>query len=244
MAAVLLVAGATVGAYRIWDKATHTREDNGGVLGGTAGTLPPGGTPGADQVAVSGKVTSAHLEGVILGTLPTPFTVTPATRGEGGATFTPVDVKGESTSIDWQAGQPLPLSGDGGGLALAPVVCDVTTDGITVLLDGVHAVNPGTYSIKTSVAVGSQPRDSVTFTASAQTTVEFRGGQSTPLPTPELAASGTGTITLEGALTVYHPDGSNQNVPQITLDNGRYQIKLTPVDGGFTVTATLQGTTR
>jgi hypothetical protein len=249
LAIVGLVAGATVGAYRVWDKATHTREDNGGVLAGApspATLAPEVPTPADGQVIVSGAITAAHVEGLDLGTLPTPFTVSTATRGEGGATITPVLVNGNSTSIEWTAGQPLPLSGDGGGLTLGPVALDVA-DGVTLLLDGVHGVVPGTYTIATSVAVGSQPKDSVTFEATDATTIEFRGTTSTTLPAAAAAsgaATGSGTVTLQGALTVAHPDRSTTSASEITLDSGTYTIAFTPVpSGGFTVQATLQGPT-
>jgi hypothetical protein len=247
MAIVAVVAAGTVGGYRAWDKATHTRDDNGGVLagGGSGGTVPSDQkVPGKGQVFVTGSVTSANIQGAILAPLATPFTVTPLSRGSGGATFTPVVVNGNTTSIDWQTGQPLPLSGDGGSLQLSPVTCTVADGAIAVVLDGVHVVTPGTYTIDTSVAVGPQPRDSVTFTAGDTTTVEFRGGATTPLPTADLKTRGTGTVTLEGALTVARSDKSRTPLPSITLDNGAFEITLTPTgNGDFTLTAILQGTT-
>jgi hypothetical protein len=191
---------------------------------------------------VSGTVTGADIEGATFGQLPMPITVTTAERGQGGATITPVDVQGKSTSIDWQAGQPLPMSGDGGSLTLGPVAFVVTADGISLVLDGVHGVTPGTYKIATSVAVGPTPKDSVTFTATAKTTVKFRGRASTPLPRPDLATGGTGKVTLEGTLAVTHPDGTKTSATSLTLDNGAYTITLTPAPGGgYTLQANLQG---
>ncbi|MEY2402716.1 MAG: hypothetical protein QOD38_267 [Acidimicrobiaceae bacterium] len=247
LAIVGLVAGATVGAYRVWDRATHTRDDNGGVLAGggaSSSSLPADApAPAEGQVIVTGTVATAHLEGAAIGQLATPFTVTTATRGQGGATITPVTVSGSSTSIDWTAGQPLPLTGDGGGLALGPISIEVG-DGITLVLDGVQGVLPGTYKIATSVAVGSQPKDSVTFTATDATTIDFRGTATTPLSTPDLTTNGSGALTLQGNLTVAHPDRSTTTASEITLDSGTYTISLTPADGGgFTVQATLQGQT-
>jgi hypothetical protein len=246
LAIVALVAGATVGGYRVWDRATHTRDDNGGVLAGgdTSPTLPPEvPAPAPGQVIVTGTVTAAHLEGAAIAQLAMPITVSTAVRGEGGATITPVLVNGKTTSIEWNAGQPLPLSGDGGSLALGPVAIEVT-DGIVLILDGVHGVAAGTYTIDTSVAVGSQPKDSVTFTATDTTTIQFRGTASTPLPTPELTTDGSGALTLQGSLTIAHPDRSTSPASAITLDSGTYSIKLTPAEGGgFTVQATLQGPT-
>lgn len=245
MATVLLVAVATFGAYQAWDKATRTREDAPGLIGGDASsdTVPEGSVrPAEGQVLVTGLVSAAHFEGLSLGALPTPFTVNTSSRGVGGATFTPVVVAGNTTSIDWQAGQPLPLTGDGGSIQLSGITCDVTADGIVLGLDGVRTVTPGEYRIATSVAVGSQPRDAVTFTASEETTVEFRGGATTPLPSPPLIGDGTGAVTLEGTLSITHPDGQVTAATTVGLDGGNYRIELTPaVDGGFNITATLQG---
>src|SRR3954464_11119294 len=88
MAIVAVVAGLTFGGYRAWDKATHTRDDNGGVL--TIDSSPAKKTPASqlakDQVFVTGSVTAAQLDGLGLGPLATPFTVTPTNRGVGGAT--------------------------------------------------------------------------------------------------------------------------------------------------------------
>src|SRR5690348_57684 len=103
LAIVALVAAATVGGYQAWDRATHTKDDNGGVLAGSPTTSLPADSaaPAEGQVFVTGNITSAHLEGVGLHPIPTPLTVTTATRGEGGATITPVKVNGKSTSIEW-----------------------------------------------------------------------------------------------------------------------------------------------
>jgi len=244
LAIVALVAGATIGGYQAWDRATHTKDDNGGVLAGgpttTSTQAPP---PAEGQVIVTGKIDTAHLDGAGVHPLPMPLTVTTATRGEGGATITPVTVNGKTTSIEWNAGQPLPLEGDGGSLVLGPISVQVGND-ILLVLDGVHSLAPGTYTINTSVAVGSTPKDSVTFTATDKTTIEFRGTATTPPPTPGVGVGigGSGAATISGNLTIEHPDGSTTTASGITLDSGSYFLNLTPDPaGGFTVQATLQG---
>ena len=224
---------------------THTREDNGGVLAGDLGptsTLPPGiPGPAEGQVSVTGTVIAAHLEGVALGALATPITVSTAERGLGGATITPALVNGKSTSIEWSAGTPLPLESDGGSLLLGPVTVDVA-DGLTMILDGVHGFAPGTYKIAASVAVGSEPEGAVTFIATDESTIEFRGTASTPIPS--LTTDGSGTLSLQGDLKVVHPDRTITPASAITLDNGTYEIVLTPLEGGgFTLQALLQGPT-
>ncbi|HEV3226223.1 MAG TPA: hypothetical protein VGZ52_05295, partial [Acidimicrobiales bacterium] len=93
LAIVAVVAGVTVGGYRAWDKATHTRDDNGGVLTAGPSTTKPAPLP-SDQLVVTGTVTAVHLEGAALAKLAMPITVETADRGTGGATITPVVVNG------------------------------------------------------------------------------------------------------------------------------------------------------
>ena len=242
LAIVGVVAGATVAGYRAWDKATHTREDNGGVLTGPSTTAPSDSAlPAKNQVALLGGVTSIHIDGATVDNLPTPLTVTTAERGVGGATITPVDVNGRSTSIDWQAGQPMPISGEGGNLLLKGVTIDAGGDGVSIVLDGTQALTPGTYRIGTSVAVGSTPMDSVTFDATDKTTAKFRGTATVPHDGP-LNTQGAGSITLDGKVTVTHPDGSTTEATHLELDQGLYRLTLTPTPfGDFILQALLQG---
>lgn len=242
-ATLLLVVAATVGAYQAWDKATHTRDDSPGLEGGGAGSSASGQKPAQGQVTVAGHITAAHFEGCALPSLAMPVTVNTSSRGVGGATITPVVVAGASTSIDWNAGQPLPITGDGGSLKLSAVVCDVAADAISIGLDGVHALTPGDYTINTDVAVGATPKSKVSFTASDKTTVEFRGGASAPFPDPNLTVDGTGNATIEGTLTRTDPSGSSAPVGSVTLQAGNYHVVITTsAAGGFDIQATLQGT--
>ena len=243
LAIVGVVAGVTVAGYNAWDKATHTRDDNGGVLTtGPSGTAPPTvERPAKGQVGLVGGVTTMHIDGATIDNLPMPITITTADRGVGGATITPVDVDGRTTSIDWQAGQPMPISGDGGNLLLKGVTIEAGTDGVSIVLDGTQALTPGTYRISTSVAVGSSPMDSVTFDATDKTTAKFRGTASVPHDGP-LTTQGAGAISLDGKVTVTHPDGSTTEATHLELDQGLYKLTLTPTPlGDFILQALLQG---
>ena len=247
LAIVGVVAGATVVGYRAWDKATHTRDDNGGVLTGPTGTAAPSNPllPAQNQVAVVGGVTSIHIDGASIDNLPMPITVTTADRGVGGATITPVLVDGASTSIDWQAGQPLPISGDGGNLLLKAITIDASGGQVSLVLDGVQTFTPGTYKISTSVAVGSSPKDSVTFTATDKTTVKFRGTASTPYQGGPLMVQGAGSITLDGDVKVTDHDGNTHQAPHLELNQGLYRLTLTPTPrGDYIVQGLLQGTVK
>ena len=246
LAIVGVVAGGTVVGYRAWDKATHTREDNGGVLTAGPSTTAAGGSalPAKDQVALLGGVTTMHIDGATIDNLPMPITVTTAERGQGGATITPVQVDGKTTSIDWQAGQPLPISGDGGNLLLKGVTIDASPDGVSVVLDGVQSFTPGTYKLSSSVAVGSTPKDAVSFTATEKTTAKFRGLASTPFDGP-VVTQGAGSISLDGNVTVTKPDGSTYQATHLELDKGLFKLTLTRTpNGDYILQATLQGTVK
>jgi hypothetical protein len=117
----------------------------------------------------------------------------------------------------------------------------VSPDGVSIVLDGTQSMTPGTYRITTSVAVGSSPRDNVTFDASDKTTAKFRGTASVPHDGP-LHTEGAGSITLDGKVTVTHPDGSTTEATHLELDQGLYRVTLTPTPGGdFILQALLQG---
>ena len=251
LAVVAVVAGGTAAAYHFWDNATHTRaNDNGGVLAGApASTLATDApAPAEGQVFVGGTVTGAHLEGAVLSTLPTPLSISTPQRGEGsGATVSGIQVNGKPSSVEWDAGRPLELSGKGGSLLLAPVVLDIGGGAARVTLDGQpHGFTPGTYTINTPVAVATgglgQPADRVTFTATPDSRVVFRGNASTALPDGAVQVSGQGKVSLEGAPSVTHPDRSVSTGSSVTLDSGTYQITFTPDgNGGYAVQATLSG---
>jgi hypothetical protein len=250
-AVVAVVAGGTAVAYHVWDDATHTKgSDNGGVL-----TAVPGSTiaadapvPAAGQVLVSGSVGAAHLEGAVVSALATPLEITTPQRGEGsGATISAIQVNGQPSSIEWNAGRPFELSGNGGSLLLAPVSLDIAAGGARVTLDGQpHGFTPGTYTLDTPVAVATgglgQPADKVTFSATPDSRVEFRGSASAPLPDGTVQVSGQGKVVFEGALTVERHDRSVATGPAVTLDSGTYQITFTPDGtGNYKVQATLSG---
>ncbi len=251
LAVVALVAAATVGAYRLWDNTTRTSSsDNGGVLSTPSSTIPPGQpTPADNQVFVFGSVTAGHLENAVLDPLPMPVTVTTPQRGEGaGATIKGVTVGGKNSQIEWDAGRPFQLSGDGGALLVPTTVVDIADGAATVSLDGRSAgLQPGTYTLDTPVAVSTgglaRPTDSVTFDAAGGTALEFRSGSATGLP-QTAHITGQGTVTFEGVLSVAHADRTIRAAKSITLDSGQYDLTIvsTP-NGGFTLYATLTGTT-
>lgn len=249
LAALGLAAGLTVGGYSLWERALSTRtgSDNGGVIAGGGGSAAPSTSPAPIKVTVTGTVTAIRIEGAV-GSLALPLTVTTPERGAGsGATIKGVTVDGAPSEIEWDAGRPLNLAGDGGALALAPVVVDADASNMVISLgSSAHGFAPGSYTIDTPVAVGTgglaKPVTSVTFAASKTSTVAFRGGASTTFEPRALSLTGPGKVVLAGDLTLLKPDGSTTKAAMITLVAGPFVLSIVPVDGGYTLQqASLQG---
>ena len=253
---IAVVVGATIAGYNYFENEIETRAgtsagtsggggDDGGVIGG--GTTVPTSLPRQSQVIVQGTVTSIHLEGARVDSLPMPLVVTTPSRGNGsGGTFQNVQVDGQPTEIEWDAGQPLRLGGDGGFLVTGPLTIDAdSTNTVIGLGKAPHGFAAGTYTITSSVAVGSgglgKAVDSVSFVATNGSSVAFRGEASTTLPTRALAMRGTGNVVIQGDLTVIRPDGSQTKITSATLPAGPFDVSITPGGSGLAVNGTLQG---
>ncbi len=243
---VLVVAGLTAGGFVLLDSQTA---DNGGTVAIDGGTGTPPDDPGGSSrprgsTRVTGTVTLVHAEPGALDPVPVPLEVVTPERGSGGANFEGVTIGGEPGSIVWDAGQPLRIEGEGGALLLDPAIVDIGPDGIVVSLDGTQGVAQGRYDIVTPVAVGTvglaEPLDSVAFEASEAATVTFRGGTTTTLAPQPLALRGPGAVVLEGALTVQDASATVE-AARVDFASAPFEITLTPVDGGYTVEAILQG---
>ena len=217
LAAVLLTAGLTVGAVYVFDLG---KEDAGDVADGPDPTtveivLPEG------QTRVTGVMTSLSATGAQVDPLAVPITVTTPDRGDGaGATFEGALVDGEANAIVWDAGRPLELGGVG-ALQLGPIAVLADAGGVVLGLDGpAHGLTPGVYDIATPVAVGSEglgtPVNSVSFEATADTSVVFSGGAIVTLPVQPFVLRGPGSVTLTGTLRVETNDGVT-DVTSITL---------------------------
>ena len=256
LAVVALVGGATVLGYNYFEHAVDTRSgggggrgvDDGGVIKAADTTTVPTSLPNSNQVIVTGTITTIHLEGARIDSLPMPLTVTTPQRGEGaGATMQNVQVDGASTDIEWDAGTPLQLAGDGGALVTGP--CTVDADPTTTIVGFGTSPNgfaPASYAVSSPVAVGTgslaRPVDQATMVASDQSAITFRGDASTTYGTVALTMNGTGKAEIHGQLVVVRPDGSQQQVSSVVLDNGPFKAAIDPTASGLQVSVTLQGT--
>jgi hypothetical protein len=178
-----------------------------------------------------------------------PFTINVASRGQGGASITGVQVSGRTAAISWLPGQPLPVSGSGTlDLQGAPIAVDAS--GINWTLDGApRPFTAGNFFLGAPVAVGTsgvaQPAGSVRFTAGPKSTIETTGGAVAHLAPASLHLEGPGRVTLKGHFSLRSTSGT-KSVTSITLGSVprsySYSIDLVSVPGAYTITdAVLQG---
>lgn len=251
--AVAGVAGATFGVATYLDLGEDAADAGPDATTTTTPTESTATTQlvlAQDQVEVTGFLTSASLEGIPFGDLPLPITVTTPERGFGaGAVVSAVDIGGQVGTVTWDAGRPFALGAGGGGLRLGAVNVLLAPGAATIGFpdDGVHGFTPGTYTLTTPVGVQVdggllEARDLVTFTATEESAVSFRGQASTPIPVVERDLVGPGRVTLAGMLQVRQPGLSGPiTATSVILEQGPFEISVTPVDGGWEVRALLQG---
>lgn len=252
LAIVVLVAGATYKGYDYFQEQIST-SGGGGPGGGrdggviSTGTTSPTSLPNSNQVIIVGSVTSLHAEGAIIRSLLMPLTITTPQRGSGaGAGIQGVQVDGATTGIDWDAGTPLAMDGQGGALVTGPVTVDADPSNTTIGLgSSPMGFVSGTYTLRSSVAIGNgslaRAADSVTFSTTDSSSIVFRGDASTTFPTRALQAKGSGAFTVSGELTVVKPDGSQTKIASASLDGGQFDLQMTPGSAGLQLKVTLQG---
>lgn len=206
---------------------------------------PPPSASGPDRVfEVTGTVTALSAARAVAAPLQTPFTLEVTDRGVGGAEITGATVGGRSVQINWQGGQPLPVTGSG-AVELNGVSVSVSPAAISLILDGEpRRLLPGTYRLGSSVAVGeaglSRPVDSLTFTAGDDTGLATRLAH-IDLPAREFRIEGTsGQLRMEGQLVLAAASGE-RTVGRLLFEPGTYAVTLTPVAGGYTVLGRLEG---
>jgi hypothetical protein len=241
LAAILVCDLAVVGARGLDDgdegPAAAAPVPTGGVR--TIYVLPAG------QAKIRGTAVSVAADAELVPIIPTPVTVMIATRGEGGATIEGASVDGQAASIVWDGGRPLLINGDAGGIDTGAAHVEGAAGVLAVTLDGgVRGFVPGTYRITTPVAVGAQglaePRESVTFSATATTTLRTHGRASVRLPARALELEGPGSVSLDGRFMVETRDGT-RTATRVVFGPGAFVLHLEPEATGWTITATVQG---
>lgn len=224
--AVAVVVGGA--AYVITDDSSSVRPFGPPVVTVTSihttVVLPEG------QAEVSGTLT-----GFIADDANGPPLSLPIEIPTGGATIEGAIVDGERSTIVWDGGRPFELSGSG-GIDLGPTHVELGVGALFWPLDGIRVLAPGEYRIDTPVAVGSgglaRPRDTVTFTATDDTTLETRGGATVVRPRQQLHLEGPGSFTATGTFTVKTRDGT-RSATTMRFGPGPFLVDLAP-DGSFT----------
>jgi len=212
--------------------------------GGATTSVPVDIVPGPGQSLLSGTLTSLTADNAIGPPLKPPFTITIASRGQGSADLTGVQVGGKSVEIYWYGGQPLPVSGtgelaiDGGGVT-------VDASGITWMLDGApRSLTTGHFNLGAPVAVGSgglaAPHQNIAFDASERSTMQTTGRAQVHQAPGPIHLSGPGSVTAHGDFQLRTATGA-RHVATVVFGPGSYEIELTPIAGGDAIQATLQG---
>ena len=203
-----------------------------------ASALPPG------EAVVDGTVTTLAADGATGAPLAAPFEITVPVRGRGGAVVYHAVVDGKPSTIVWNGGVPMGVTGTG---ALLPGRDRLVVDGggATWSLDGAERVlAPGSYFVGAPVAVGSgglaSPFDSVSFEAGPDTVLVSQGGASVHRDPAPLHLRGPGALTIAGTFTVRTSAGT---ATATTLDfgPGPFVVDLTPGPGGLRLHAVLNG---
>lgn len=238
---VLLLAAGTGTAIRLHrhpQVRTIVGDEVPAGPGSTVTVLRP------DQTEVTGEADVVTATGAQLPPLATPLVITVPNRGTGGLRMSGALVNGRRSTIEWNAGQPLPLNG-AGGLDLSPVRLDASATGLRWHLDGApRTLTPGRYSFGSSVAVGAAglatPVDRVDFTADGQTAFTTTGDAGvTQAPRP-VDVTGPGTLRLTGTLQVRTAAGT-RSAATASFGEGPYELHLTPDGSRWRVDLLTQG---
>jgi len=192
------------------------------------------------QTEVTGTLTLLKADAAV----PSEPLALPVAITGGGATVANAVVGGKPSTIVWDGGRPLNITG-AGTIDLAGAAVEVDGGGVRWFLDGApRAFAPGTYRIATPVAVGTtglaRPRDNVEFTASATTAIATRGNARLQRPLAPMTLEGPGTVRLEGTLRVRTPDDDDAAAPRTVTLQGAYRITVTPTPTGLQVMALFQ----
>ncbi|MEY2476613.1 MAG: hypothetical protein QOG87_1928 [Actinomycetota bacterium] len=245
----LLGAGLYFGGPPLDDWLQDQRNptvQSGGVVSETSPSsvvevLRPG------QSRVTGTVTKLVARDAAGEAIPAPFTIQPGTVGVTRAVIGNVVVDRRPSTIAWDGGRPLPITGKG-SLELGSAQLTADPGGLSWALDGSpRALAPGDYRANFTVAVGSSGvasvRDNVAFTAGPETALEVTKGTAfvrLPAQAVRIRATQPTSATLDGTFTIATAEASRP-ARRVSFGPGLYDITLTPVAGGYTVVAILQG---
>jgi hypothetical protein len=245
-----LVVGLTVVVDDALDLGRPTEDPAVGADPASTATTatPPAEALRPDQARVSGTVSTVRLGAAALEprAIGLPLVIE-ADRGFGnGARIDGAVIDGRPSTIEWDAGRPLALDGDG-ALELDEVDVALAGDGLRLALGArTHRLPEGSYRLDAPVAVGSvgltTPRDVVSFTTTrGGAALVARGDAAVVLRDVTALFLGPGSVELGGDLTVTTAAGTRP-ATSLRMAEGRFEVTLRPgPDGTWQVEAILQG---
>lgn len=243
VALVLSVTAVFVGVTVLSANTTAFDRFKGGTPATTT-TVDLGPAPAPGQVFVKGTVDRLTAERAQAAAIATPFTLTAVERGVGKVTIENALVDGKRTTIAWDGGTPLPITGAGGTIDLNGSKVDVDATGSVWAVDGARPLKPGAYRAGASVAVGegglARPRDSVAFTADSRTIINGKGGVTLKVAPARLELTGPGKVVGAGQFQI-RDQKSRTPAARFQFGEGPYTVVVNPVDGRLELDAILQG---
>ena len=151
----------------------------------------------------------------------------------GRATIEGALVGGERSTIVWDGGRPLRLTG-AGAIDLGPTHVELGMGAVFWTIDGLRILTPGEYRIDTPVAVGSgglaRPRDTVGFTADEETTIDTADGGQVGRGLP-VHLEGPGSFRADGQFRVRTRAGT-ADATHLEFGPGSFVVDVAP-DGTF-----------
>jgi hypothetical protein len=177
---------------------------------------------------------SGHLDGFVADDAVGAPLALPLDVPTGAATIEGAIVDGTPSTVVWDGGRPLRMSGTG-AVDLGPAHVELGVGAVFWTLDGLRILTPGDYQIDTPVAVGSSglasPRDSVAFTSDGNTTIETRDGVVVTRGLP-VHLEGPGSFRGDGAFRVKTRDGTVERI-HLEFGPGPFVVDVA-ADGTFT----------
>ena len=243
VALVVSVTAVFVGVTVVAANTTAFDRFKGGTPTTTT-TVDLGPAPAPGQVFVKGTVDRLTAERAQAPAIATPFTLTAVERGVGKVTIENALVDGKRTTIAWDGGTPLPITGTGGSIDLNGSKVDVDATGSVWAVDGARPLKPGAYRAGASVAVGegglARPRDAVAFTADSRTIINGKGGVTLKVAPARLELTGPGKVVGAGQFQI-RDQKTRTPAARFQFGEGPYTVVVNPVEGRLEIDAVLQG---
>lgn len=250
---ILVAVTASIGSATL--EVFEEKDPTSGTVAATSTTLaspdedPDTQLPALGQIRITGLLGAVDVQGRLSDDVELPLTFDPLERGFGNGGEIEGLVFGDSpATVIWDGGRSLVLEGEG-RLSFDESMIRLNDGLMSSNVGGVVAdLRPGNYVVASPVALGraglAEPRDRVEFSVQANqpVTLAFSGDVSVGLTGREALIVGPGQGTFTGLFTVTEADGTTRDASDVTMGpDSQFEIKATPVAGGWLVNALVQG---